>query len=134
MIDVFYNDDDIVFFDMAMEVTTNQVANVYDVTAVLEDAFSNSCQTVFSDAVFYRIPHVLLDLTTIIPITTQAQENNKINTQMNDAVVTTLSISHTQSVINTITTTLTVSQTQSVFDTGTTTTTTIKHSNKCNRK
>jgi hypothetical protein len=118
MVDVFYNDDDIVFFDMAMEVTMNQVANVYDVTAVLEDAFSNSCQTVFSDAEFYRIPYVLFDFTTIIPITTQAQENNKLNTQIIDIVVTTLSIS----------------QTQSVFDTITTTTTTIKHSNKCNRK
>jgi hypothetical protein len=59
MIDVFYNDDDIVFFDMAMEVTMNQVANVYDVTAVLEDAFSNSCQIIFSDAVFYQIPNVV---------------------------------------------------------------------------
>jgi hypothetical protein len=124
MIDVSYNDDDIVLFDMAMEVTMNQVANVYDVTAVLEDAFSNSCQTVFSDAEFNRIPHVLFDLTTIIPTIKQEQENNGLNTpRIYDAVITTLSISQTQSLFDTITTTTT-----------TTTTTTIKHSNKCNRK
>ncbi len=113
---VLYNDDDIVYFDMTMEVTMKQRADVNDVTAVLDDAFSSSCQVVFTDAAFYRIPHVVFDFTTILPTT--LQENNEFNTPK---------------VKDIHTTTLTVSQTQSVFD-AITTTTTIKHSNKCNRK
>jgi hypothetical protein len=92
MIDVVFSNDSMVYFDMVMKVSKDDIAGVDDVQAMLDKTFSSTCQTVFTDLTYYVSPYVLPDATTILPTTTFDLFTTTVNIESTIFETTTISI------------------------------------------